>query len=819
MNEKYTQTSAKWIWYPEKVTCPNTFVKARKVFTITKDIKSAKTFISADSRYKLFINGSFIIRGPAPYDPRYMYYDKIDIKKYLLKGKNVVSILGYYIGLSSRDYVRPHDFSTTAGIIFKSNITFEDGTKFYIYSNKDWKVKKAYSWKSGTNSCAFSVLPMNEIFDARKFDPNWINSDYDDANWKTAKELDIPKGKPTICSIKDAVNYKDPVVRKQYEEMMAKTYMSERDIEILIEEKTYPEKITLEGQVEWLIPPEQYFSNHEDDSYKLVNIKIIDAIYRENNVINVEPCIENKSKYFIFDFAKEIYGRVFFEVEAPEGTVIEVLVSEVIKDSFISPENNFNTWFRYICTSGRQSFEFFEPIGYRYTVLMVRNNKKEVKIQKVGSNIQNYPFKEKGSFGCSDKDINKLWEIGKRTQKLCCQDTIFDNPFRERTQYSGDVEFNMTGIYYQFGEYKLARKSLIQLAQSQGPFGNFLGAWPSGDKISRIKEAYFGYVYWKPEIIEGSMYWLISLWKYYLFSGDLESLKALYPTLMKLKQRYKEMIGNKNYIFSSETWFSHFYGDHIGFKSIDEKILGGNLFYKGFIDTFYKIARELTNNDVLPGLKKQSEKIKNILIEKYWSEKKNGFFVDKDQNSSKFNILVNVYALLFGSVPEGKEKEVADNIKKHITPTYPTPLMYGMVYLALASHNDDGFIQKELKNKWAKMQSIKETGTFSELWFSELNWAVRCQNVACPNFILPGVILGVNPLKAGFKKFEVKPCPGFIKWAKGIVPTPLGEIHVEWEKVKDGISLEVKAPEGFKLEKEEIINLTKRRIYKYYGKS
>ncbi len=815
MNEKYTQTNAKWIWYPEKVTCPNTFVKARKVFTITKDIKSAKTFISADSRYKLFINGSFIIRGPAPYDPRYMYYDKIDIKKYLLKGKNVVSILGYYIGLSSRDYVRPHDFSTTAGIIFKSNITFEDGTKFYIYSNKDWKVKKAYSWKSGTNSCAFSVLPMNEIFDARKFDPNWINSDYDDANWKTAKELDIPKGKPTICSIKDAVNYKDPVVRKQYEEMMAKTYMSERDIEILIEEKTYPEKITLEGQVEWLIPPEQYFSNHEDDSYKLINIKILDAIYRENNVINVEPCIENKSKYFIFDFSKEIYGRVFFEIVAPEGTVIEVLVSEIIKDKFISPENNFNTWFRYICTSGRQSFEFYEPIGYRYALLMIRNNKKEAKIQKVGSNVQNYPFKEKGSFECSDKDINKLWKIGKRTQKLCSQDTIFDNPFRERTQYSGDVEFNMTGIYYQFGEYKLARKSLIQLAQSQGPEGNFLTAWPSGDRISRIKEAYFGYVYWKPEIIEGSMYWLISLWKYYLFSGDIETLKELFPKALRLKERYDETIGKGNVVFSKETWFSHFYGDHYGFRSIGEKIMAGNFLFKGMIDNLYTISKELGYNKKLVSLKSQSEKIKKILIDKYWSDNRKGFFLEKDNFGSNFNILANTYALLYECVPEGNQIYVAKNIKKHITSDYPTPILYGQIYLALSSYNDDGFIHKELKNKWARMPSIKETGTFSELWFSELDWAVRCQNVTCPNYILPGEILGVKPISGGFKKFLINPNTGFLSWAKGIVPTPMGDIYIEWEKKEDTLDLKVKTPHGFELVKERKYKNTKYIIYEY----
>ena len=247
-----------------------------------------------------------------------------------------------------------------------------------------------------------------------------------------------------------------------------------------------------------------------------------------------------------------------------------------------------------------------------------------------------------------------------------------------------------------------------------------------------------------------------------------------------------------------------------------KKTLNKVLFYKGFIDAIYLIVKELSYKELLPDLKDQSNKIKSILIEKYWSEKRKGFFIEKEKDDSAFNILVNVYALLFGSVPHGHEKAVADNIKKNITLNYPTPLIYGMVYLALAPYDKKEFIHKELKNKWAKMPSIKETGTFSELWFSELDWAVRCQNVACPNFILPCVILGVRPIEAGFKKFEVKPSPGFLKWAKGIVPTSLGDINIKWENDGDNINLEVKAPAGFKLEEEEKLNLTLRRIYKYY---
>ncbi len=807
---------AKWIWYPENETYPNSFVKFRKKIILKKVLKKAEIIISADSRYKLYINGKFIKRGPAPYDPRYMYYDKFDIKNNLNIGENIIAILGYYIGISTRDYVRISDFSTTAAILCQINLIFEDNTSEIIITNKSWKVKKSLAWKSGTNNCGFSVLPMNEIFDARKFDMDWITLNYNDKNWREAFELDIPLGKPTICAIKDAVNYKDSIVKKQYKDMMSRTSFIERDIDFLIEEKVYPSKIVAEGLINWVINAEQYFDTKEKDAFIFKNQKVINIEYELEKPINVGPVGYSHSKYFIFDFLKEVYGRVFFELEASEGTIVEILVSEVLKNDFILPSDNFNLWFRYICTEGNQVFELFEPLGFRFLLIMVKKNKKTLRLLTVGVNQQSYPFIDKGKFECSDEAINSLWEIGKLTQKCVSQDTIFDNPFRERAQYSGDPQFNMLGLYYQFGEYKLARKSLIQLAQSQGPEGYFLTSWPCGDRLSRIKEAYLGYVYWKPEIIDATFSWLISLWNYYLFSGDLETLQKLCPNILKLKQSYDEIIDKDNLIFSGETWFSHFFLDHLGFKSNEEKILGGNLYYKGFLDTFYLILKELNNNELAGLIKNQSEKVKDTLIRKYWSEKRKGFFSKIENDNLEFNVLVNVYALLFETVPNGQEKAVAENIKKCITPTYPTTLMYGMVYLALSPYDEEGFIHMELKNKWANMQSIKETGTFSEFWISELDWAVRCQNVACPNYILPSVILGVKPLKAGFRIFEVKPNPGFLKWARGIVPTPLGDIYVEWEVIKNVISLKVKPPPNFKLEKEENLKFTIRKIYSNY---
>lgn len=65
---------------------------------------------------------------------------------------------------------------------------------------------------------------------------------------------------------------------------------------------------------------------------------------------------------------------------------------------------------------------------------------------------------------------------------------------------------------------------------------------------------------------------------------------------------------------------------------------------------------------------------------------------------------------------------------------------------------------------------------------------------------LTNYILGVIPQGPGFSTFSVKPIPGDVTWAKGMVPTPKGPIRVSWDSDQAfGLFLlSVSAPEGTK---------------------
>jgi hypothetical protein len=66
---------------------------------------------------------------------------------------------------------------------------------------------------------------------------------------------------------------------------------------------------------------------------------------------------------------------------------------------------------------------------------------------------------------------------------------------------------------------------------------------------------------------------------------------------------------------------------------------------------------------------------------------------------------------------------------------------------------------------------------------------------AAPTFFLSTWVLGVRPGGPGFSPCLVEPHPGDLKWCRGVVPTPLGEVEVQWENEPgEPFALRVTAP-------------------------
>jgi alpha-L-rhamnosidase len=147
-------TGAKWIWYPEgepAVSAPVGVRYFRKVFEIAEGqkVKSAVCLLTADNRYKLFMNERRTRDGE-----NFKQAFAIDVTERLKAGKNVIGIE------VTNDGTSPNP----AGVIVVLKVDFEAGEPIVLKTDGSWI------------SCD-------------KYSADWMNIDKDAKDWVAAKVL------------------------------------------------------------------------------------------------------------------------------------------------------------------------------------------------------------------------------------------------------------------------------------------------------------------------------------------------------------------------------------------------------------------------------------------------------------------------------------------------------------------------------------------------------------------------------------------------------------------------------------------------------
>ena len=169
----------KWIWNESNDS--NSWMRFRKQVSLPSFTtgQEAMAYISADSRYWLYVNGEPVVReGCAKRGMKggSIYYDAVDLGSYLKPGDNTISLLVWYWGPSDNSsYVS----SGRAGVYFQ--LEAGDTT---VVSDESWKVSPAANFITIYNE-ANGRLPEKDVWYNADFDP-WTESSYDDRLWGNA---------------------------------------------------------------------------------------------------------------------------------------------------------------------------------------------------------------------------------------------------------------------------------------------------------------------------------------------------------------------------------------------------------------------------------------------------------------------------------------------------------------------------------------------------------------------------------------------------------------------------------------------------------
>src|ERR1700756_3792741 len=85
--------TAGWIAAPNDPGTEYGVYYFRKSIDLTAKPSSFLVHVSADNRYKLYVNGTLVSLGPARSDTYFWNYETVDLAPYLVQGKNQIAAL------------------------------------------------------------------------------------------------------------------------------------------------------------------------------------------------------------------------------------------------------------------------------------------------------------------------------------------------------------------------------------------------------------------------------------------------------------------------------------------------------------------------------------------------------------------------------------------------------------------------------------------------------------------------------------------------------------------------------------------------------
>jgi alpha-L-rhamnosidase len=172
----------------------------RNDFTLKKQVKSARVYVTSLGLYKLFLNGEKVsddlfTPGWTSYNKR-LQYQTYDVTTLLQKQNAIGAIVGDgwyrgYIGWKDqRNY-----YGDKLALLLQLQIDYTDGSSEIIVSDENWKVN--------TGAILKSDIYNGELYDARLEMNGWAREDFSDVNWANAAVLDhtiktlvSPQGEP-----------------------------------------------------------------------------------------------------------------------------------------------------------------------------------------------------------------------------------------------------------------------------------------------------------------------------------------------------------------------------------------------------------------------------------------------------------------------------------------------------------------------------------------------------------------------------------------------------------------------------------------------
>lgn len=758
---------ARWIWYPSGRTLQNTFILFRKEIELKQQPQKALGWILADSRYRLFVNGKRVQWGPAPSDPRWQEADPLDLAAYLQPGKNVIAVEVCFFGTG--DGTHPMG---KPGLIVNLDI---DGQT--VLTDDSWHCYLPHSWQPGKYKRWF-LRALQEDFDARLYPYGWDTTSFVmDDNWVKSALVSNSGVYPAVC------NWSSEYVW----EIFGSREVSEirkRSVPMMKEVDVPVSKLSESMWIDWKRSPEDYFDMIVPDAFDVIREPVTTHNAKDSWIVTPN---HDHAAALTFEFAEQGVGWPCFTIDAPEGTIIELLVHEAHKKGGPAIINShFNAWTRFVCKEGVNRFETFDFESFRWMQLHIRNFNRPIEISSVGMRRRVYPWKVVPQITLSDDTIQHVMNATVNTLYNCAQETMVDGMARERQQYSGDGSHQLQSVFQTFGDSSLPYRFVNTFSQGSSIDGYFMDSWPAWDRLARTVERQMQLTSWGP-IIDHSIGFCFDSYHYYMYSGDKEGLVEVYPRLLKFFTYLVSLTDTGEYLVPAENLgMCSVYIDHEAFKKTKHKQLALNLYIAAMCrNALAPLCRLFGDEAKAMEVESYGKRIHEGCIAKFW-DKQDKIFVNnlpwrEQEGETRYCDRSLATALLYDLCPDGdiqRGLEVLVSSPSEMGLSYPCNAVWRL--WALIKYRRMDVVLNDLRNRWGKMSSVWENNTLQEFWVARPDEGSQWSHCAvAPLLALHQGVAGIYPLTPGSDMVRIFPQPGDLSSAAFDVQTAKGAIRFQ----------------------------------------
>ncbi|MDH4270924.1 MAG: alpha-L-rhamnosidase, partial [Candidatus Aminicenantes bacterium] len=578
----------------------------------------------------------------------------------------------------------------------------------------------------------------------------------EDSLWVEALELEGSPNKPALST--SYYEYVNDLL-----ESPAGTDLRPRSIPLLEERLVAVARLAESFWVDWRRPPQDYFECRPPDSFEPV---------RRPSAVETGPgqweatLDGRRGAVLTFELEEQVVGWPFFTIEAPAGTTVELLVHEAhAAEGPPLLNTHFDSWTRFICRQGVNTFECFDFESLRWLQLHIREAKGRIKVRDIGVRRRLFPWPNAPDIRVSEPPLQRLIAASINTLHNCAQETLVDGMARERQQYSGDCGHQLHAIYLAFGETRQPARYLTTFSQGQTLDGYFLDCWPAYDRLARLVERQLELTRWGP-LLDHGVGFNFDCWHHWLYTGDLEALREPYPRLIRFAQYLHGLRGRDGLLPVEDFGTPAVWIDHNAYERQRHKQCAFNLYAAAMLEyALAPLCRAF-------GDRKQEKAARNLgrdllaaAVGKFWSPEREVFVNNlpwlKEEGKIRLCDRSLATAVLFDQFP-GKNAEPLLRTLAECPPEmgFSYPANAGWRLWALAKGGRSDIILQDLRERWATMDSVILNNTLQEDWEAKPDSGQQWSHCAVvPLYIAYMGLAGIRPLEPGFRRVEVRPQP------------------------------------------------------------